>query len=343
MEETMSEQEFNCLPTALGCMPHTDVIEAYSTIMRYLPEIPAWPQLPNRTFTENMYVQFSEGFPGAVVIEDKAYIEPPSNFTALLNQIQDDAKQEVFGKYSMSEDYAEGLHFFLSNASGLEWVKGQVTGPISWGLTIKDNNGKAIIYNQVLAPVIAKFLRLKAAWQDNVLNEAALHPIIFIDEPRLTSLDSTIIPPEIVTSLLEEVLQGIKGIKGIYCCGDANWPLLLATSIDILSFDTYNNASSLEAYPSEVVSFLKRGGVIGWGIVPHEEDKLAEESVASLRDRLSEAMLPFTRDGINFRQVVAQSLLTPSSGLAGMSTEAASEALHILAELSASMREKYVE
>jgi hypothetical protein len=68
---------------------------------------------------------------------------------------------------------------------------------------------------------------------------------------------------------------------------------------------------------------------------------LAGESVASLYDRLGEAMAPFTREGIPFKQLVAQSLLTPSCTLASLSPEAAIHALESLDELSAKMRSKY--
>ena len=58
--------EFNCLPTMIGSMPHTDPAEACAVVSRYLKDIPAWPQLPQRSFKENMYAQYSEGFPGIV-------------------------------------------------------------------------------------------------------------------------------------------------------------------------------------------------------------------------------------------------------------------------------------
>lgn len=63
----MSNTEFYCLPTIIGSMPHTDPAKACALIARFLKDIPAWPQLPRRAFPENMYVQYSEGFPGAVV------------------------------------------------------------------------------------------------------------------------------------------------------------------------------------------------------------------------------------------------------------------------------------
>jgi len=52
-----------CLPTAVGSMPHTDPQAACDVILQHMPAIPTWPQLPRRSFRENMYVQFGERFP----------------------------------------------------------------------------------------------------------------------------------------------------------------------------------------------------------------------------------------------------------------------------------------
>lgn len=335
--------KFGCLPTSVGSLPHVDPEEACSIVMKYLPDIPAWPQLPKRSPKENMCVQFSEGFPGVVMNGDKLHIEPPADFDTKLEQIYSDSEEGNFTKYGVSPEYATGLHSFLSSAKRPDLVKGQVTGPITWGLTVTDQAGLGILYDDTLAEVAAKFLRLKASWQENFLREIARNTIVFVDEPYLVSLGSvfTPIPEEKVPSLLQEVLEGIKGTKGLHCCGNTNWPVLLSMPIDILSFDAYNYASSLSAYPNEVKSFLERGGAIAWGIVPNDEEALAKESVASLHDRLGEAMAPFTRDGLSFNQVVEQGLLTPSCGLAGLSPEAANQTLELLADLSQYLRKRY--
>ena len=335
--------KFGCLPTSVGSLPHVDPEEACSIVMKYLPDIPAWPQLPKRSPKENMCVQFSEGFPGVVINGDKLHIEPPADFDTKIEQIYIDSEEGNFTKYGVSPEYATGLHSFLSSAKGPDLVKGQVTGPITWGLTVTDQAGLGILYDDTLAEVAAKFLRLKASWQENFLRQISRNTIVFVDEPYLVSLGSvfTPIPEEKVPSLLQEVLEGIKGTKGLHCCGNTNWPVLLSMPIDILSFDAYNYASSLSAYPNEVKSFLERGGAIAWGIVPNDEEALAKESVASLHDRLGEAMAPFTRDGLSFNQVVEQGLLTPSCGLAGLSPEAANQTLELLADLSQYLRKRY--
>jgi methionine synthase II (cobalamin-independent) len=336
--------EFGCLPTGIGSMPHTNPDEACSVIMKYLPDIPFWPQLPRRSPKENMVIQFSEGFPGVVIEGDKIHIGPLANFESELEQIYIDCEQDNTREYSVSKEYAAGLPAFLSKAAGNKIVKGQVTGPITWGLTVTRQDGLGILYDDTLAETAAKFLRLKASWQENILREISATTIVFVDEPYLVSLGSvfTPIPEAKVPVLLEEVFRGIKGIKGLHCCGNTNWSVILDTKIDILSFDAYNYASSLSTHSDKVKSFLERGGTIAWGIVPNDEEVLAKESLPSLRDRLEEAMASFTRDGVEFKQIIAQGLITPSCGLDILSLEAANQALELTAKLSRELRSRYV-
>ena len=205
--------EFGCLPTAIGSMPHTNPEEACSAVMKYLPDIPAWPQLPKRSPKESMCIQFSEGFPGIAIHGDKIHIVPSANFEAELEQIYVDCEEDNLSKYSVSAEYAAGLHSFLAlETQQLQLVKGQVTGPITLGLAATRKDGLAILHDEALAEVVAKFLRLKASWQENTLRRISPSPIIFVDEPYLVSLGSVFnpIPEEKVPALLEEIFRGIK-------------------------------------------------------------------------------------------------------------------------------------
>jgi methionine synthase II (cobalamin-independent) len=339
-----SKIEFNCLPTAIGSMPQTDPKEACSLVAKYLPDLPAWPQLPKRSPLENMYAQFSEGFPGVVLEGAKVYVERTADFDSQIEQLYHAASEDNTDDYGISAEYAAGLHAFLAlKERHPHIVKGQITGPITWGLCVTDREQRGILYDDLLAEALAKFLRLKAMWQESFLSQVSPNTIIFVDEPYLTSLGTAFVavPNEQVTTLLEEVLSGIEGLKGVHCCGSTDWSLLLKSSTDILSFDAYNYADSLSCYPAEVKAFLERGGSIAWGIIPNTEETSVKESVASLYDRLGEAMAPFTREGIPLKQLVAQGLLTPSCTLASMSAEAAIRALELLAELSGKVRAKY--
>ena len=338
--------EFGCRATVIGSMPHTDPSEACAQVSRYLKDIPAWPQLPKRAFRENMYAQFSEGFPGVVIEEDKIFIDRSQDLDKPLEKLYAAYLDNDFDKYPVSAEYAAGLHSFLSltNLSPLA-VKGQITGPVTWGLTVADDSRRAIIYDDVLGDAVAKLLRLKASWQEKALSQISKNTIIFVDEPYMSAFGSVGISlsKEKIISLLEEVFSGISGLKGVHCCGNTDWSVLLETSADIVSFDAYNYAQSLSLYPAEVKRFLDRQGTIAWGIIPNQEESLAKETVASLKDRLEEAMAPFTRKGIRFKQLIEQGLLTPNDGLGAIATEeAAARVLELLAELSAKIRKRYI-
>jgi methionine synthase II (cobalamin-independent) len=340
----MAGIEFNCLPTIIGSMPHTDPAAACAQVLKYLKDIPAWPQLPHRSFKENMNAQFSEGFPGIKLTGDKLYVDRTRDLDDSLERFYTAYLEEDVDKYPTSAAYAAGLHAFLGS-KGLKpmAVKGQITGPLTWGLSVTDNEGKAIIYDDVLGDAVAKFLRLKAAWQEKQLSRISPNTIIFVDEPYMASFGSVAVPlsKEKVTTLLEEVFVGIKGLKGVHCCGNTDWSVILETDLDILSFDTYNYAQSISLYPAEVKAFLDRKGVISWGIIPNDGPSLGKESAAALKDRLEEAMLPFTRNGTPFKQLLAQSIITPSCTLASLeSPDASARALELLVELSKMMRSK---
>ena len=338
--------EFNCLPTAIGSVPQTDPEAACRQVIEYLRDIPAWPQLPRRSFRENMYVQYSEGFPGAVVTDDRIYVDKALDNDKTLEALYQAYLENDFTGYGIGEEYAAGLHAFLKHSEIRPLaVKGQVTGPISWGLSVTDQNRQSVIYDDTLADAAAKLLRLKAAWQERKLRELCPNTIIFVDEPYMVSFGSAFVSlsREKVITLLNETLGGIGGLRGVHCCGNTDWSVILATDIDILSYDTYNYAESLSLYPAEVKAFLARGGAIAWGIVPNETDSLIKESAASLRDRLEAAIAPFTRHGIPFRELLAHGLLTPSCTLSSLdSDERAGQTLELLGGLSEEIRRKYL-
>jgi len=329
----------------IGGTPDTDAELACAGVAAHLKDFPVWPQLPCRTNLENMYVQFSEGFPGIVINGEKLSVHRGRAFDSGLEKIYEDHASGNYSGYAVSKAYAAGLHAFVSrgNSPALA-VKGQVTGPISWGLCVTDGDGRGILYDETLADTVSRFLRLKAVWQEAMLKTVSQNTIIFIDEPYLASLGSAFIAVsnDLVTALLTEVLGGISGIKGIHCCGGTDWRLLLALPINILSFDTYNYADSLACYRQEVVDFIRRGCGIAWGIVPNDEETLKKESLASLFDRFGEALAPFTREGVAFDEIVGCSLITPSCALNSLSAEAVEDVFGLLNGLSERINRKYV-
>ncbi len=341
----MADTQFNLIPTIIGSMPHRDPEAACKLIARFLTELPAWPQLPMRSYLEFMTAQYAEGFPGIDITDEAVSVKRADGWEHELEALYGAYITSDAAKFAISPEFAAGLKAFSTiHPTAPHGVKGQIEGPVSWGLSVKDELDTPIVYDDVLAEAAAKMLCLKTIWQETLLRDISPKTVIFVDEPALSAYGSAYLPlsKERIQSLLAEILGSIKGIKGVHCCGNTDWTILTDTAVDVISFDAYNYAGSLALYPEEIGRFIERGGAIAWGIVPNTDKLATEETASSLKDRLEEAMAPFTRHGINFKQLLRQGMITPSCGMAYMSEDGAERLLELMVELTAKMRSRYL-
>jgi len=341
----MRRLEPRLLPMSVGSVPHRHPATACDLVLRTFPQIPTWPQLPKRTFLENMYVQYSERFPG-VVLEmenERIYVDREQELDEPLEALYVAYLKNELEYGAISKEYAAGLHEMLGRPlPGLTAVKGQVTGPVSWGLMVVDQNRRPILYEEILADAVAKHLRLKAAWQERQLRKLSPNVITFIDEPYMSSFGSAYVSlsREQAISLMEEVLAGLEGISGVHCCGNTDWSLLLATSIHILNFDAYGYAETLALYAGEVKAFLDRGGILAWGIVPASEVIFAE-TPEHLLERLEAAMQMLVAKGIPLDTILEAGLITPSCGTGSLSEQSSEKVLSMTVQVSQLARAKF--
>jgi len=141
-----------------------------------------------------------------------------------------------------------------------------------------------------------------------------------------------------VITLINEVVEGIKGIKGIHCCGNTDWSVLLKTSIDILNFDAYNFGEALALYPAEIDAFLECGSVLAFGIIPNDEEHVSKETSTELVGRLEALLELLSSKGIRYDILCEQCLITPSCGLDSISEAAANRVLELTSEVSREFR-----
>ena len=100
-----------CRTTAMGIMPHTDIERALNLALSL--DIPFYPQLPNISFYEDMYVQTSQNFPGIVVdLEGERISFDSAKFEDTLGGYsQRMADSETF---ALSQSYSVAYHRFLT-------------------------------------------------------------------------------------------------------------------------------------------------------------------------------------------------------------------------------------
>jgi methionine synthase II (cobalamin-independent) len=334
------------IPLAVGSFPHQHPEEALDLIFRYLPQIPLWPQLPQRDFRENMYIQYSNGMPSVIIDEERQriYFDTSSSPEADLEEFYERILGEDLAQFAFPSAYASGFWAFVSSfkqyARGKELcVKGQVTGPFSFGLTVTDENNRPIIYHQAYYEAAVTALSLHAAWQAERLKELHPHVLMFIDEPYLASYGSAFVSVDrdLVVRSINEVIDRIHqagALAGLHCCGNTDWSLVLETRLDLLNFDAYHFFDNLILYNSHLKDFLDRGGVMAWGIIPSSEEVLhttLEELEAKLRGQVE----TLVKSGIEENRLKKGSLLSPACGLGSLSSpvaETALKKLEILAE-----------
>ena len=307
--------------TGIGSFPHKDEKEVFNLVLRNFPEIPFWPQLPKRSFLEGMVIQYSEGFPSFKLNEKKqrAWVDTTQGFENEVEKFYGWQEKEELEPFQITEDFAIGFDVFKDLSSEdhrkkIKYIKGQITGPITFGLALTDQEGKPIFYDPTLKDILIKHLSSKARWMERKFND--LFPgtptMISFDEPSLSSFGSAFssLNREDVIHSLNEGLDAVKGLKGIHCCGNTDWGVLLSTNLNFLSFDAYGYLEALSLYPKELKAFLEKGGILAWGIVPTSE-AISKEDTQSLIARFKEGLKILSKKGID-PNLLQRAILTPS-------------------------------
>ncbi len=340
---------FNCIATGIGSLPLTDPDKAAALSLRYLPEAPIWPQLPQKDFREHMDGQYSESLPGLRLDEAKQrfFFDASKDLTPELEKFFGRYLEKDYGFFKMTEEYAAGFYAFLRALkkglpSGARFIKGHITGPLTAGTAFKDETGKDIIHNDVLFDAVVKGLAMKAAWQIRELKQFNKPVIIFIDEPAMESLGSgfSAVSSEVVAEKLNEIIAVIHelgGIAGIHCCGNADWPMLFHTDVDIVNFDAFGYMERVLLYPDDIKVFYKRGGSLAWGIVP-TGSFTGNETSELLLSKLDAGMKRLEKQGISRAAILSQCLITPSCGMGSLTPDKAEAILKLLREVSDRMQ-----
>jgi hypothetical protein len=344
--------EFNFLTTHVGSVPHIDPNALNAYLLSTL-DIPCWLQLTRCNFRENIYTQYAPTLPGAVVDEarEKAFIDTSAaDFDFALETFYQAVIDDNLGAFALHPDYAQGFYILLEalKHKPTQYAKGQVMGPISFGLTVIDQDGRACLYNEVYVDVLVKHMTFNARWQAKQLGAVSEQVILFVDEPYMASFGSAYISlgREQVIAWLDEVYEALHdagAITGTHCCGNTDWGVLLNTKVDILNLDAYNFIESLALYPVELREFLDRGGAVCWGLIPNNEnifDETPRSLAKKLRDGIRLICEKAANRGVSIRpdEFTSRSLIAPSCGLGPATVEIAERAFEMLVETGVMLR-----
>jgi len=291
-----------------------------------------------------MYIQYSPSLPAVVLDQQKEKItfDTSTDLSPALEEFYGRYLAEDVDSFALQPDYAVGFFTMMETLRRTpgEWAKGQVTGPVSFGLTVTDQDLRASLYNEALADVIVKNMAMNARWQIRQIKTVRPNVVIFVDEPYLASFGSAYISldREQVIAILNEVFAGIHaegGLAGVHCCANTDWSVLLATDVDILNLDAFGYIENLSLYTAELRAYLDRGGAVAWGIVPTGEE-IDQVTPADLAQRLHAGLKVISQKSqtrgtlIRLDELYNHSLISPSCGLGSSGMVIAEKAIATL-------------
>lgn len=334
----------NLLTTGMGILPHKEMERALDLALSV--DVPFWPQLPRMSYCEDMYVQAAENFPGMVLdLENRRLSLQTEKFFAELENALLNLENDDFLR--MSPQFSATYHHFLArDLSNYAAIRGQLEGPVSFGLNVLDENKKPVIFNDEVRSLLFDFMARKANVQLRELKERNKNAFLFIDEPGLQYVFSSVsgYTNDMARRDLEGFLAQIEHPRGIHLCGNPDWDFLLNLDIDILSFNAYNCGEIFVKYRDGIKRFMQRGGMLGWGLVPANYDEFRQESPERLLHHIENLWQELQKAGFDLTEMLTQSMLMPATCALMNPDEfkTVEESYAWLQKLSRELRRKYL-
>src|SRR3989338_2958069 len=179
--------------TAIGSVPYVNEKRACDVIFPGFRKIPFWPQMVNKSFTEGMTVQFAERMPGIEIDSGNkvVFINRSRDIAAELRDLERRCANRDLEYFSMSEDFSSGFYEYIYRLKNhdnktIDYLKGQITGPVSFALSVTDEDKVPLFFDKELFPAAIKTLAMRAKWQALQLKRIFRDIIIFVDEPSLS-------------------------------------------------------------------------------------------------------------------------------------------------------------
>jgi hypothetical protein len=246
--------------TGIGSLPHASAAEAIQFVAELSPEIPFWPQLPQRSKQELAVSQGLGILSGLIEprAEGYGYQVKAGRLDAVLTTLHR-------GDGHLTETHAAGFSAFTSAIfPSAKAVKGQVEGPITLA-TYLFHKDRRFLSDPALFAAIAFHVSQTICWQIDRLKPAGVPVLLFIDEPALCLAADEKSLNALAATIDDARTHGAAA--GLHCCAHRPFEPMCQVKPDILSFDAYEGLERFFTDP-HANEFLRNGGTVAYGLVP---------------------------------------------------------------------------
>ncbi|MGD9752069.1 MAG: hypothetical protein AB7W59_13850, partial [Acidimicrobiia bacterium] len=307
-----------------------DPAAAVEFVLRCHPQLPATPQLPNRSPLERRLPQAAWGIDGVSV-------QPDGSLDIVHRDLDPEAP---FSDPDFGGAPFLTLRTFLAAIADRQGpAKFQLTGPVTLGVALTSAGVPAEVAFALSGTVMRS--RARALLDLLAVRAPGVAPVVFVDEPSLLACLEPDFPIHVedALDLVSTVLATLESgaITALRCSprggmtNTVDWPLVLQTGPAVLAVPVRTQAS-LVAASSSIAEFLDNGGRLAWGAVPTEGP--VGSSAGLLWRQLSSVWCELVQGGCDVSRLRLQALVTPSGGLGRHSVEQAEVVLGLVDDLA---------
>lgn len=325
---------------AVGSLPATDPVSAVRSQFQAFPEMPAWPQLPKRSPKERMDRQGLMGLKGLIwpSPDQPIFALSAEDNAEAWEELREDNREDRLDRAAFRPEEAAGFFTFLKtaadqNLSGVRAVKGQSIGPVSLGAGLLDERGRPLLSSREGMKVLTEYLLLHCRWQARKLSTLGKQVVLFLDEPFLNGKfkpEEYGLQRKDVQAFLSGILEALQEegfLTGLHCCGPGPWDLLFESPVEIIHFDAFRYLPQVLEDPRPLKAFLRKGGMIAWGIAPTWTPQGRYPDPAELFHLWTDHMDALAAKGLPHEDLVSRSLFSTSCGLGNSLPSVAEEAI----------------
>jgi hypothetical protein len=333
------------LATGVGALPYTEPSKACDLVLSIYPDIPYIPTLPNRGLLETIVFNDSSRLPGKVIEDGRLRVDRSRDIVTGMEQVYLDFMEQNTEPYAITREYSSCFpEMAARDFSDSLFIKCQITGPVTMGMQIVDNQRRPVYYDDQFADVLSKMIALRARWAEDEMSgfHGVRKTLVMLNEPYLASLGSSVIPirKEMVLSGWEDISGILDGGLGLHCCSNTDWEFIMELFPSVISFDAFSGAKEFLLYQDMAIRYMEEGGIIAWGIIPSQQELFAAgtpdewfSSFTAVRNQVTAAC----SEELFFNQ----SLITPTCGIQSGDPATAELIMHASRTLSDRIREEY--
>ncbi len=307
--------KFNFMNLPLSGLPYNNIQLCKQMMLRLYENIPFLPELKLIDSKDNIIYRTFANIP-ALTIKDGKLLLPESNdeqiefASYLFQKILASDKLSDFEKFGFDAPYMEIYSAMLEKFEP-EYTVIELIGPFSFANMVFNKSASSLLTNQVYINYICQAITVKAMWCVYKIKSISpkTKPIILFNENLLYKFgtlkrNNDSVTNEAAVSILQKVFSKVRkagAIVGVQSFQKCNWKLVFDTnSVDLISFDAYNNPNNLNILADSVNRFLARGGSINWGIVPvTNENVIRSLNIDNLYMKLENTMEDLISSGVS--------------------------------------------